>query len=148
MAYVYLALAIIFEILGMMSMKYSNGFNRIFPVVLILISYIVSFIFLTLSLKSLPISVVYTVWAGAGIVVMTLVGLFVFGEPLPVQKVFATSLIILGVIMLNFTENQDLRTQEQVVEIEKFKQNRRVSSEADSSEVKESSSSSGNRNSG
>lgn len=105
-AYVYLAAAIVFEILGTMSMKYSEGFTKVVPSVLIFVCYGICFVGLTMALKTLPVSAVYAIWAGVGTAIMAVVGRYVFDEPFPIQKVLATSLIILGVVILNFTGNE------------------------------------------
>lgn len=117
MPYVYLAAAIIFEILGTISMKYAEGFTKVIPSVLIFVCYGICFVSLTIALKSLPVSMVYAIWAGVGTAIMAVVGLLMFGEPLPLQKILATSLIILGVVMLNFSGKH--HAPEQVAEVEK-----------------------------
>lgn len=103
MPYAYLAAAIIFEILGTIGMKYAEGFTRLIPSVLMVLCFAISFFCITFALKTLPVSIVYAIWAGVGTAIMAVVGLVIFNEPLPMQKVFATSLIILGVVMLNFS---------------------------------------------
>ncbi|MFM6927758.1 MAG: DMT family transporter [Bdellovibrio sp.] len=116
MPYVYLAAAIIFEILGTISMKYAEGFTKVIPSVLIFVCYGICFVSLTVALKHLPVSMVYAIWAGVGTAIMAVVGLLVFGEPLPLQKILATSLIVLGVVMLNFSGQH--HAPEQVAEVE------------------------------
>ncbi|WP_413578632.1 DMT family transporter [Bdellovibrio sp. HCB290] len=103
MPYAYLAAAIIFEILGTIGMKYADGFTRLIPSVLMVLCFAISFFCITFALKTLPVSVVYAIWAGVGTAIMAVLGLVMFNEPLPMQKVLATSLIILGVVMLNFS---------------------------------------------
>lgn len=126
MPYVYLAAAIIFEILGTISMKYAEGFTKVIPSVLIFVCYGICFVSLTVALKTLPVSMVYAIWAGVGTAIMAVVGLLMFGEPLPLQKILATSLIILGVVMLNFSGKH--HAPEQVAEVEK-KEIKRVPAE-------------------
>ncbi|MEK2688867.1 DMT family transporter [Bdellovibrio sp. GT3] len=103
MPYAYLAAAIIFEILGTIGMKYADGFTRLIPSVLMVLCFAISFFCITFALKTLPVSVVYAIWAGVGTAIMAVLGLVMFNEPLPMQKVLATSLIVLGVVMLNFS---------------------------------------------
>ncbi|WP_413294085.1 DMT family transporter [Bdellovibrio sp. HCB185ZH] len=103
MPYAYLAAAIVFEILGTIGMKYADGFTRLIPSVLMVLCFAISFFCITFALKTLPVSLVYAIWAGVGTAIMAVVGLVIFNEPLPIQKVVATSLIILGVVMLNFS---------------------------------------------
>jgi small multidrug resistance pump len=126
MPYVYLAAAIIFEIFGTIAMKYAEGFTKVIPSVLIFVCYGICFVSLTVALKTLPVSMVYAIWAGVGTAIMAVVGLLMFGEPLPLQKILATSLIILGVVMLNFSGKH--HAPEQVAEVEK-KEIKRVPAE-------------------
>ncbi|WP_413561406.1 DMT family transporter [Bdellovibrio sp. HCB209] len=108
MPYAYLAAAIIFEILGTIGMKYADGFTRLVPSIIMVLCFAISFFCITFALKTLPVSMVYAIWAGVGTAIMAVVGLFVFNEPLPLQKVVATSLIVLGVVMLNFSGQQSV----------------------------------------
>ncbi|WP_373999572.1 multidrug efflux SMR transporter [Bdellovibrio bacteriovorus] len=117
-AYLYLAAAIVFEVLGTITMKYSVGFTKVLPVILTIVCHGICFVALAVALKSLPISIVYAIWAGVGTAMMALVGLWMFNEPLPIQKVLATSLIILGVVMLNFSETKPV---EQLAKVDNVK---------------------------
>ena len=135
MAYVYLAAAIIFEILGTISMKYAEGFTKVVPSILIFVCYGICFVTLTIALKTLPVSLVYAIWAGVGTAIMAVVGLYFFNEPLPLQKIVATSLIILGVVMLNFSSKHDLKPQEQIAEAESAKEAKRLPTSAPAPQV-------------
>lgn len=106
MAYVYLAAAIVFEVLGTITMKYSEGFTKVIPIVLTLICHGICFVALAAALKSLPISMVYSIWAGVGTAAMAFIGLAFFNEALSLQKVAATGLIVAGVVLLNVTQNE------------------------------------------
>lgn len=108
MPYAYLAAAIIFEILGTIGMKYADGFTRLVPSIIMVLCFAISFFCITFALKTLPVSIVYAIWAGVGTAIMAVVGLLIFNEPLPVSKVVATSLIVLGVVMLNFSGQQSV----------------------------------------
>lgn len=114
MAYVYLAAAIIFEVFGTITMKYSEGFTKVLPSVLTVACHGICFISLTVALKYLPVSNVYAIWAGVGTALMAFLGLIIFNEPLPMQKVVATTLIVLGVVMLNLGEGK--KTEEQIAQ--------------------------------
>lgn len=105
MHWLYLCLAIIFEVGGTASMKLSEGFSRLFPSVLMIVFYIGSFTFLTLSLKNLDISVAYAIWSGVGIVMITLIGFFMFQESLSLVKAVSIILILIGVVALNIESN-------------------------------------------
>lgn len=105
MPWFYLCLAIIFEVGGTTSMKLSEGFTRLFPSVLMLVFYLGSFTFLTLSLKNLDVSVAYAIWSGVGIVIITLIGFFVFQEGISIVKAVSIILILIGVVALNMESN-------------------------------------------
>lgn len=96
----YLILAIILEVAGTTSMKLSYGFTKLGPSILIFIFYILSFIFLTLSLKRLEVSLAYAVWSGLGTLLIAFIGVFYFHEPMTAIKAFSLLLIIVGVVGL------------------------------------------------
>lgn len=103
MEWIYLILAITFEISATTLMKMSNGFTRILPTVGTLLGYIVCFTCLSMSLKKIDISVAYAVWSATGIVVLSAIGIFVFKESINVLKVISILFIILGVVGLNLS---------------------------------------------
>jgi small multidrug resistance pump len=114
-AYLYLAAAIIFEVLGTIAMKYSEGFTKVVPIILTLICHGICFVALAVALKSLPIGMVYAVWAGVGTALMVFLGMVFFNEPWAFQKVFATFLIIMGVVILNVAPKIDQKQHEQTI---------------------------------
>lgn len=100
MAGLYLCLAVLFEVAGTTSMKLSDGFNNVLPSVLIFIFYTISFVFLTLTLKRMEVSVVYAIWSGLGTLVIAVIGMIYFHEPVTIIKILSLSLIIVGVFGL------------------------------------------------
>lgn len=101
MSWVYLALAILTEVAGTSSMKFSEGFAKILPSVLIFVFYAVSFVFMTLALKKLDLSITYAVWSGLGTALIVVIGMIWFREPITVIKVVSIALILAGVVGLN-----------------------------------------------
>jgi len=95
--------AIVFEILGTTSMKLSAGFTRLTPSVLLFVFYAISFTLFTFAVKFMDVSVAYAIWAGSGTAIITIIGFFVFDEPMNFSKIAAVTLIILGVVWLNLT---------------------------------------------
>ncbi|HEX7674981.1 MAG TPA: multidrug efflux SMR transporter [Bdellovibrio sp.] len=148
MAYVYLAAAIIFEIVGTVSMKYAAGFTKVVPSVVIFVSYGICFVCLTVALKTLPVSAVYAIWAGVGTAIMAVVGLIMFGEPLPLQKILATSLIILGVVMLNYSGKHQQQPKEEIADANVVKELRAPAATAETSQPSQVPLAATNRNSG
>ncbi|WP_445489355.1 DMT family transporter [Niallia sp. 03133] len=105
MQWIFLSLAILFEVAGTVSMKFSYGFTKIIPSILLVIFYIAAFGFLTLTLKDMEVSITYAIWSGLGIVLTTIIGFYFFQESLNPLKIFSLVLIIAGVILLNLSSN-------------------------------------------
>ncbi|MGE8202984.1 DMT family transporter [Heyndrickxia sp. NPDC080065] len=105
MHWLFLTLAILFEVAGTTTMKLSNGLSKIIPSVLMIVFYISSLSFLTLALKNIEISIAYAIWSGVGIALITIIGYIYFAENLSIVKIIAISLIIIGIITLNLAGN-------------------------------------------
>ena len=101
MHWVYLALAIVFEVGGTTCMKLSEGFTKPVYAVLIFVLYGVSFAALTLALKKIELGVSYAIWAGVGTALIALIGYIWFKEPMGALKVGSIALIVIGVVGLN-----------------------------------------------
>ena len=104
MYWLYLALAILFEVCGTTSMKLSYGFTRILPTVAMIFFYMLSFAFLTLALKKIDISVAYAIWSGVGVMLITIVGIFFFKENVSVLKILSILFIVIGVVGLHLSK--------------------------------------------
>jgi len=96
-------LAVVLEAAGTIYMKFSEGFTKVVPSILMLIFYGISFIFLNLAIKKLDVSVAYSIFSGLGIALVAMGGIFFFKDPITIFRIAAISLIIIGVIILNFT---------------------------------------------
>lgn len=94
-------IAIIGEVTATSALKASSGFTKIFPSIIVLIGYGVSFLFLSLTLKSIALGVTYAVWAGIGIVLVSIVGLVFYKQTLDLPAIIGIILIIAGVITIN-----------------------------------------------
>jgi small multidrug resistance pump len=97
----YLVAAVIFEVLGTTCMKLSQGFTQVIPAVFIFIFYGLCLTFLTLSLKTIEVSVAYSFWAGLGTTLIALIGIIWFRESITTMKLISIFLIVIGVIGLN-----------------------------------------------
>ena len=100
-AWLLLTGAIIFEVAGTTLMRLSESFTKLFPSILMFACYGLSFACLTLTLKSIHMSIAYAVWAGAGTALIAAIGFVYFTEPISLVKVVCIGLIILGVVGLN-----------------------------------------------
>jgi small multidrug resistance pump len=96
-----LALAIVTEVIATSALKASDGFSRPWPSVVVVLGYGVSFYCLSIVLRTLPVGVVYAVWSGVGIALITLVGWLVFGQRLDAPALAGLGLIVAGVVVLN-----------------------------------------------
>lgn len=100
MGWFYLIVAIACEVAGTTAMKYALGFTRPGPAVAIFAFWGTAIVFLTLALKTLAIGVAYAVWSGLGTVLVALVGLVLFAEPMTAWKALCIGLIVVGVVGL------------------------------------------------
>ena len=101
MAWLYLVVAIVTEVIGTTSMKFSEGFSKLTPSILVFLFYGLSLVALTLALKRIDVSVAYAVWSGLGTAMIAAIGLLIFKEPLTLVKMLSLLCIIAGVIGLN-----------------------------------------------
>ena len=106
MHWLYLVIAILLEVSGTTCMKFSEGFSKLVPTLFIFIFYGLSFTFLSLALKVLPIALTYAIWSGAGTAVITVIGVLWFGEGINAIKLISLLLIIIGVAGLHYGQEQ------------------------------------------
>ncbi|KFG89534.1 Small multidrug resistance protein [Sphingobium herbicidovorans NBRC 16415] len=101
MNYVYLAIAIISEVIGTTFMKQSEGFTRLVPSLVTALAYAIAFFFLSQTLKTIPTGVAYAIWSGAGIVLIATAAAVFQGQKLDAPAMIGMGLIICGVIVMN-----------------------------------------------
>lgn len=99
--WLFLLAAIISEVTATSSLKASAGFTKLTPSIVVVAGYALSFYFLSLVLKAIPIGIAYAVWAGLGIVLLALVGWLVFDQVLDPPALLGMGLILSGVIIMN-----------------------------------------------
>lgn len=102
MAYIYLTLAIIGELIGTTLLKYSNGFKELIPSIGCLVSYGVCFFLFSKSLLNINLSVAYATWSGLGIIAASVISVFIFKESITLWGILGIILVVAGVILLNF----------------------------------------------
>ena len=100
MHYLYLFLAIILETISTTLLKYSNGFRELAPTAASLSFYAASFYFLSLCMQHLPVGVVYAIWSGIGIILITLFAYIVHKETLDLPSIIGIVLIVSGVVVM------------------------------------------------
>ncbi len=101
MAYIYLAIAIIAEVAATSALKASAEFTRLVPSLIVIVGYGVAFYFMTLVLRTIPLGITYAVWAGLGIVLVTIVGAILYREIPDMPAVIGIGLIVAGVVIIN-----------------------------------------------
>ncbi|UYV39232.1 SMR family transporter [Rhodobacteraceae bacterium D3-12] len=100
MHYVYLALAVAAETIGTSALQASQQFTRLWPSVLVIVAYAISFYLLAMTLKVMPVGVVYALWSGLGIVFIAIIGYLVFGQKLDLAAVMGLGMIIGGIVVI------------------------------------------------
>ena len=100
MNWLYLAIAIVAEVIATSALKASEGFTRPIPAALVVVGYGIAFYMLSLTLRTIPMGVVYAIWSGAGIVLITLVGYFMFRQRLDLPALIGIGLIVAGVLVM------------------------------------------------
>lgn len=105
MGWIYLALAIGFEIAGTVNLKLSDGLSRLWPTIAVGVLYILSFTSLSFALKTVALGMAYAIWSAVGIMSIAAIGILWFDEPASMIKLIAIALIIAGVVLLQLASN-------------------------------------------
>ncbi len=100
MAYIYLAIAIIAEVVATSALKASAEFTKLYPSLLVVVGYCVAFYFMTLVLRTIPIGITYAVWSGAGIVLVAIGGALLYKQIPDIPAIIGMGLIISGVVVI------------------------------------------------
>ena len=103
--YVWLAVAIVAEVIGTSALRASEGFTRLVPALVVVAGYGLAFYCLSMTLKSMPVGIVYAIWSGVGIVLITLVAMVLYRQVPDLAAVAGLSLIVAGVVVLNLFSN-------------------------------------------
>ena len=104
-AYSYLAIAIICEVVGTTFLVKSEQFTRLVPTLIMGVLYAISFYLLTQTIKTIPLGIAYALWGGLGIVLTSLVGLMFFKQSLDTAAVVGIAMIVGGVVVMNLFSN-------------------------------------------
>ena len=104
-AYLILLLAVFAETVGTTALQASQQFTRLWPSVLVVVGYGLAFYLMALTLKVMPVGIVYAIWSGMGIVLIALIGLVVFGQKLDFPAIAGLGLIIGGILIIHLFSN-------------------------------------------
>ena len=99
--WVALAIAIVAEVIATSTMKSTNEFTRFWPSVVVVLGYGIGFYCMAISLRVLPVGIMYAIWAGMGIVLVSIIGWVIYRQALDIAAIIGIGLIIAGVIVIN-----------------------------------------------
>lgn len=105
MQWFYLILAGFFEVGWAVGLKFSDGFTKIIPSVFTVVTMAASLYFLSLSLKTLPLSSSYAIWTGIGTIGTVILGIIIFKEPVSVVRIVCVLLIVAGIVGLKLVSS-------------------------------------------
>jgi len=98
--YLYLAIAIAAEVIATTSMKAIDGFNKPLPLLLVVGGYAIAFWMLILVVRTIPVGIAYAIWAGLGIVLVSIAAMFIYQQKLDLPAVLGMGLIVSGVVVI------------------------------------------------
>ena len=101
MNWLFLAVAIISEVIATSALKSAEGFTRLTPSLIVIIGYALAFYFLSLTLRTIPIGIAYAIWSGVGVALVSIAGWVIYHQTLNTGALIGIALIISGVIVLS-----------------------------------------------
>lgn len=99
--WIYLLIAILFEVMATSALKASAGFTRLWPSIMVVVGYAISFFAMSLALEAIPVGIAYAIWSGIGIILITAIAWVLYGQQLDIWAMVGIGFIIIGVIILN-----------------------------------------------
>jgi small multidrug resistance pump len=103
MIYLYLALAVVFEVAWAVAMKMSDGLTKLAPTAVTVVCYLLSVVFLAFATKKLDVGLAYAIWAGTGVAIIAVIGVLYFKEPMTMIKAGSLALIVAGIVGLQIS---------------------------------------------
>lgn len=97
----YLAIAIVGEVIATSFLRASAGFTQLVPSVVVVVGYCVTFYFFSLALQTIPVGIGYAVWSGVGIILVSIIAYFAYGQVLDLPALLGIGLILAGVLVIN-----------------------------------------------
>ncbi|MGM0642261.1 MAG: DMT family transporter [Thermodesulfobacteriota bacterium] len=105
MEWIHLGIAIVTEVVGTLALKPACGFTKLWPSVMVVVGYGLSFYFMSLALRTLSVGLIYAIWAGAGVALISVIAWVLFGEKLDMPAIAGIVLILAGVIVIKAFSN-------------------------------------------
>lgn len=101
MHYLYLLVAVVAETIGTTALQASQQFTKPLPALIVVIGYGFAFYFMSLTLKVMPVGLVYAIWSGLGIFLIAVIGFVVFGQKLDLPAILGMGLILCGILVIH-----------------------------------------------
>ena len=101
MSWLFLAIAILCEIVATSALKATDGFTRAGPSAVVIAGYAVSFYFFSLAVRIIPVGIAYALWSGVGIMAIALIAWVIYDQTLDLAAILGLALIIAGIVVLN-----------------------------------------------
>lgn len=98
---IYLFFAVAFETIGTTALQASDQFTKFWPSVVVVVSYAIAFYLLSLTLRTMPVGIMYAIWSGLGIVLIAIIGFAVFGQRLDWPAILGIGMILAGIVIIN-----------------------------------------------
>ena len=108
-AYIFLVLAIIFELLSTSFLKDTNGFTRLYPSLIVIIALCICLFLMSHTMKFIPVGIVYASWAGLGIVAITIIAVLKYNQMPNIPTMIGIALIVIGVVVVNLMNDIDVK---------------------------------------
>ncbi|ODT49660.1 SMR family transporter [Devosia sp. 63-57] len=97
----YLAIAIVGEVIATSFLRASAGFTQLVPSVVVVVGYVITFYFFSLALQTIPVGIGYAIWSGVGIILVSIIAFFAYGQTLDLPALIGIGLILAGVLVIN-----------------------------------------------
>jgi multidrug transporter EmrE-like cation transporter len=97
----YLAIAIVGEVIATSFLRASAGFTQLMPSIVVVVGYCVTFYFFSLALQTIPVGIGYAIWSGVGIILVSIIAYFVYGQTLDLPALIGIAMILGGVLVIN-----------------------------------------------
>ena len=108
-AYIFLVIAIIFELISTSSLKDTYGFTRLYPSIIVVVALCICLFLMSHSMKFIPVGIVYASWAGLGIVAITIIAVIKYNQMPNIPTMIGIALIVIGVVVVNLMNDIDVK---------------------------------------
>lgn len=99
--FIFLGIAILFEIIATSALKKSEQFTQLIPSIITIAGYFAAFYFLSFAIRTIPVGIAYAIWSGVGIVLITIIGAVFFKQIPDLPAIIGLALILIGVVVIN-----------------------------------------------